>query len=114
MGSSSGLPLVANSTTFVGTSGASTTETDIEQVVPVTQTYTKFYCFGPKPTAGTSDVFTVRINGVSQTGTCTIPTGGTSVVTATVSITINAGTLVDIQVANGNNAGPVTWALAPS
>ncbi len=113
MGSSSGTALPASGVRYVGTSGTSTTESSVEQVSPVTQTFTKFYCFGPKPTAGTSDVFTVRVNGSSQTGNCTIPTGGTSVVTATVSINIPAGSLFDVQVANGNDAGPVTWALAP-
>jgi hypothetical protein len=77
----------------------------------VTQTFTKFYCFGPTPTAG-SDVFTVRVNGVSQAGTCTIPTGGTTVATETVNITINAGELFDVEVALGNEPGAVTWALA--
>jgi hypothetical protein len=112
-GSSSGTSLGASATTFVGTSGASTTEANVQFIQPVTQTYTKFYCFGPKPTGGTSDVFTVRVGGASQTGTCTIASGGTTVVTATVSITISAGSLVDVQVANGNSAGAATWALAP-
>ena len=57
-------------------------------------------------------MFTLRVNGATK-GTCTIPTGGTSAVTSTVSLTVNAGDVIDVQVANGNLAGSVTWGLAP-
>jgi hypothetical protein len=102
-----------STTIFAGAGAANATEANVQQVVPVTKTYTKLYCFGPKPTSGTTDVFTVRDNGSSTTATCTVPTGGTSVVTSTINLTINAGDLVDVQVANGNAAGGVTVALAP-
>ena len=103
----------ASTTSFLGTSANSTTEGNVQFFAPVAMTFTKFYCFGPKPTGGTTDVFTVRVNGAPVTGTCTIPTGGTAPVTATVSISIAAGSLVDVQVANGNLVGGVSWGLAP-
>ena len=46
--------------------------------MPITQTFTHFYCLGPKPTAGTTDVFTVDSNGSATAATCAIPTGGTT------------------------------------
>lgn len=108
----SGSSVAASATAFTGLDSQSATEAIVQQVVPVTQTFTKFYCFGPKPAVGT-DAFTVRANGISQPGTCTIPTGGTAVVTATVKITLNAGELFDVEVIQGNTAGGLTWALAP-
>jgi len=108
----SGSTIAASTTVFTGLDSQGATEAIVQQVVPVTQTFTKFYCFGPRPAAGT-DVFTVRANGVSQPGTCTIPTGGSAVVTANVTITLNAGELFDVEVVQGNMAGAVTWALAP-
>jgi hypothetical protein len=110
---SSGSSVAANATVYVGAAAANATETNVQQVVPVTKTYTNLYCFGPKPTGAASDVFTVRDNGSSTTATCTVPSGGTSVVTSAINLTINAGDLVDVRVANGNTAGGVTAALAP-
>jgi hypothetical protein len=50
---------------------------------------------------------------VSQTGKCEIPTGGESVVEVTgLSIKVTAGSLVDVEVKQGNGAGAVTWGLA--
>ncbi len=111
MGQSGG-SVAASATVFTGLASQSATEAFVQQVLPVAQTFTKFYCFGPKPAAG-ADVFTVRDNGASQAATCTIPTGGTSVVTATVNITLHAGDLFDVEVALGSTTGAVTWALAP-
>ena len=112
MGGSGG-SVSSNTTAFTGIDVQSTQESNVQHVMPITQTFTKFYCFGPKPTAGNTDVFTVRANGVAKAGTCTIPSGGTSVVVATVNITVNAGELVDVEVKQGNEKGAVTWGLAP-
>jgi hypothetical protein len=109
----SGSVVNESATVFTGFASQSSTESTVEQVMGVTQTFTKFYCFGPTPGGITQDVFTVRVNGVSQPGTCTIPTGGAGVVKATVDITINAGELFDVMVEQGSEAGGVTWALAP-
>jgi hypothetical protein len=110
----SGSSVVASATVFTGLDSQSGTEGNVQHVVPITQTFTKFFCFGPRPTASTKDVFTVRVNGVSQTGKCEIPTGGESVVEVTgLSIKVTAGSLVDVEVKQGNSAGAVTWSLAP-
>ena len=107
----SGSSVAENATEFLGLDSHSASESFVQKVSPITQTFTKFYCFGPKPNAGTENVFTVRINGVSQPGTC--EAGGTSVV-ATVSIKVEAGQLVDVEVKQGKKAtGADTWALAP-
>jgi Collagen triple helix repeat (20 copies) len=111
MGGSGG-SVLASATVFTGLDSQSPTEANVQHVVPVTQTFTKFYCFGPSPGAGT-DQFTVRAAGKGQPGTCVVPTGGTTVVTAAVNITLNAGELFDVEVVQGNTAGAVTWALAP-
>ena len=102
----------AASSLFTGLDSQSATESFVEHIAPFTQTFTKFYCSGPKPGTG-EDTFVFRINGVPQTGTCTVPTGGGSVVTLSVSITIKAGELFDVAVTTGSVAGGVTWALAP-
>jgi hypothetical protein len=108
----SGSSVAASTTVFTGLDSQSGVEANVQQVVAVTQTFTKFYCFGPKPTVGT-DAFTVRANGKGQVGTCTIPTNGTAVVIAPVNITLNAGELFDVEVVQGNTPGAATWALAP-
>jgi hypothetical protein len=107
----SGTSEAASSTVFTGLSSQNVTEAVVEQVAGVTETFTKFYCFGPTPTVG-EDKFTVRVKGVSV-GTCAIPTGGTTVVNAAVNVTIKAGELFDVEVEQGNVSGGVTWALAP-
>jgi hypothetical protein len=56
-------------------------------------------------------VFTVRVNGVSTAATCTIPTGGSSAVSNSISLTITAGQLFDVQIANGSGAGNLYWGL---
>jgi hypothetical protein len=90
-------------------------EGNVQHVMAVTATFTKFLCFGPKPDSKHEDVFTLRVNGASTTAKCTIPGEGESVVTETLSssVTIKAGELFDVEIAQGNTAGPVTWALAP-
>jgi hypothetical protein len=108
----SGSPVAGGATVFTGLDAQSGTEANVEQVMGVAQTFMKFLCFGPKPATGT-DVFSVMVNGAAQAGTCTIPTGGTKVETASVSITIPTGDLFDVKVAQGSETGPVTWALAP-
>src|SRR5262249_18895492 len=93
----SGSSVAANATVFTALDSQSGTEGDVQHVSPITQTFTKLFCFGPTPTEGTTDVFTVRVGGVSQTGTCTIPSGGTSVVEVTgLSIEVKAGELIDV------------------
>ncbi|MFN2614129.1 MAG: hypothetical protein ABR552_04850, partial [Actinomycetota bacterium] len=105
--------VAANATAFTGLSSQATTEGLVQQLFPVTQTFTKFYCFGPKPTSGTSDVFTLRVNGADTTATCTVGSGVTTVVLSPINISISGGSLVDVKVVNGNTAGGVTWGLAP-
>jgi hypothetical protein len=108
----SGTLVLANTPTFTGLDSQSTTEAEVEHIAPFTETFTKFYCSGPKPGTG-EDTFVFRINGVSKTGTCTVPTGGGSVVTASVNIPITAGELFDVEVTPGSVGGVVTWTLAP-
>jgi|GEM_PF-2765667 len=113
LGGSGGTSVAAGPTpVFTGLGDQSATEASVEQVAGVTQTFTKFYCLGPKPTSG-DDMFQLRVDGASK-GECT-STGGTPPVTtpATVSVTITAGDVFDVEVIQGNTAGPVTWALAP-
>ena len=107
----SGSGVAENATVFLGLDSQNATESVVQHVSPITQTFTKFYCFGPEPNVG-KNVFTVRINGLSQVGKCEV--GGASVVVATVSIKVEAGQLVDVEVKQGKKAtGADTWALAP-
>jgi Collagen triple helix repeat (20 copies) len=110
MGGSGGNVVAASTTVFTGLGTQSATEQPVEQLAGATQTFTKFYCLGPKPTS-VNEVFKLRINGASTSATCE-SVGGT-VTTATVSITINAGEVFDVEVKQGETAGGVTWALAP-
>jgi hypothetical protein len=107
-----GSSTTASSTNYLGLAAKSTTESNVQTVLPVTMTFTHFFCFGPKPTSGT-DAFTLMVNGVATTAVCTIPTNGTSVVNAAVNVTIAAGSLIDVKFVNGNTAGGATWGLAP-
>jgi hypothetical protein len=109
---SSGGPVTASTTVFTGLASQSAIEANVEQVMPATETFTKFYCFGPKPTSGV-DSFAVRVDGAEK-AKCT-STGATPPVTATTvpSFTISAGELFDVEVIQGDTGGAVTWALAP-
>jgi hypothetical protein len=98
--------------------GQSATETNVSQLAPTALTFGHFVCYGPKPTGATSVVFTVRV-GVpgspfaNTSATCTIPTGGGTAVTNAISLTIPAGDLFNVSVAQGNTSGNVYWSLAP-
>jgi hypothetical protein len=103
-----------SATVFTGLDSQNGTESTEERIVPVTMTFTKFYCAGVIPNASTKDVFTVKINGASQTGTCAINEAGPATEKATVSIEVKAGQLIDVEVKNGHKAaGAVSWGLAP-
>ena len=112
MGGSGGSFVIASATAFTGLDSQNSTEPAVEKVMPVTETFTKFYCFGPKPSSG-SDVFKLRVDGAPTSAECT-STGLTPPVTpTTVNVTISAGELFDVEVVQGNVGGGVTWALAP-
>jgi hypothetical protein len=97
-----------------GAQTATASEANVQNVVGTATTFGHMTCFGPKPTGGASDVFTVRKNGASvATATCTVGTGVTTPVTTTITLSVAVGDLIDIQVANGNAAGGVEAALAP-
>jgi hypothetical protein len=108
MGGSGG-PVAASHTVFTGLDAQSTTEESVQQVMPASEAFTKFYCFGPKPSGGA--VFKLNVDGVSK-AECT-STGVTPVTPTTVSVTIPAGELFDVEVVQGSATGAVTWALAP-
>jgi hypothetical protein len=113
---SSGGSVAASATVFTSPFGTaqSGTEGNVEQIAPTTMTFGHLECFGPKPTGGTSDVFTVRVNGANVTAaTCTVPTGGQTPVSNAITLTLHAGDLFDVQVAQGNSAGNVWWSLGP-
>jgi hypothetical protein len=104
----SGTAVTASAPTFTGLDSHGL-EAEVEHIIPVSQTFTKFFCFS---SAAGSDTFTVRVNGASQTGTCTYAGGGTAV-GATVSIAVKAGDLFDVEVLQGTGTGVDTWSLAP-
>jgi hypothetical protein len=98
---------------YWGADDSSTTEADTRILVPVTTTFTTFYCaVSADPGTGTT-TFTVRLNGVSQAGTCAIGAGTSA--SATVSIAVTAGDLVTVLVTDSNSVSSVTpyWGLAP-
>ena len=110
----SGSSVVNGTTVFTGVYGQSATEAPVEQLFPVTQSFTKMWCFGPKPTSNTSNVFTLRVAGSNTTATCSMPSGTTTAVTNTfTAVSIPAGSLIDVQIAQGNAAGQDYWGLAP-
>jgi hypothetical protein len=89
-------------------------EANVQIMMPTAMSFGHLVCFGPKPTSGATDVFTVRKNGaIVATATCTIPTGGTTAVTSAITLSVVAGDLIDVQVVQGNNPGVVWWSLAP-
>lgn len=96
-----------------GGTGSRASEPSVEQIVPVTQTFTQFYCRGPKPTAGSSDVFTVFIDGAATATTCTIPTNQTVFTNQPITLTVTAGHTIAVRLVQGNNGGQVSFGLAP-
>jgi len=101
---------------FTGFASQNATEEVVEQVMGVSTTFTHFFCYGPTPGAGTEDVLTVRVNGVSVSNACKITSGSINDYSEgkeRVSITIGPGELFDVMVQQGSTAGGVSWALAP-
>jgi hypothetical protein len=96
-----------------GGTGSKASEPNVEQIVPVTQTFTHFYCRGPKPTAASTDVFTVVIDGSATTTTCTIPTNQTVFTNQLINLTVTAGHTIAVRLVQGNNGGQVSFGLAP-
>ena len=103
----SGSSVTAAATVFTGLNSQSSTEQPVEQVMPVTETFTKFYCSSPKPAS-----FELRADGVEK-AKCTSAGGAGPVTPTTVTTMISAGELFDVEVVQGSVTGGVTWALAP-
>jgi len=97
----------------VGLGQNSTTESDNQYLMPVTKTFTTFWCRQDVISGGGSVTFTVRINGASTSTTCGLSgAGGPTSVSGTYALT--AGDLVDVQVSSNNTtARRVYWGLAP-
>jgi hypothetical protein len=111
---SSGTSVAASATVYLGQGVQGATADLVQLVIPATQTYGHFTCFGAKPTAGNTDTFKLFRNGVAVPGaTVVVPSGGTTPVTVAVSITLNPNDLIAVQLVNGNGAGGATWALSP-
>jgi len=112
LGGSGGSSVAAGPTPVFTGLAAQGSEANVEQLAGVTQTFTKFYCLGPKPTTG-SDVFKLVVDGVATAATCESTGGTPPAAAAPVNVTITAGEVFEVEVILGNTAGPVTWALAP-
>jgi len=125
--SSGGAVTTQNATQYFGIATAPVSvanELNIEQIVGAGQTvgnamghFNSIYCFVSKqPTASTSDVCQLRVNSApayagatNVTGvTCTVPTGSKTCSTTGLSVSFNAGDLVDVQIQTGNNTNDVT------
>jgi len=107
MGGSGGSSVIASAKAFTGLDSQSPTEQLVEKVMPVTETFTKFYCSSPKPAS-----FEVRADGTEK-AKCTSAGGAPPVTPTVTSFTISAGELFDVEVIQGTEGGGVTWALAP-
>ena len=98
----------------MGINSNSSTEATAQVLVPVTKTFTKFYCATSVLAASGTTTFVVRINGTDTSTTCTLSTSQTSNnVTGTYAIT--AGNLITVGVSNNSATTTVRafWGLAP-
>jgi hypothetical protein len=98
---------IGNSNTFLGLlmDGSNTTESLVQQVVPVAGTLSDFNIrTDGNPGTGDSWTFTVRADGANSTVTCPISgSTATSCSDVTHSATIPAGSLLSIGVAKGGS-----------
>jgi hypothetical protein len=106
MGGSGG-PVTAAATVFTGLNSQSPTAQPVQQVMPVTESFTKFYCSSPKPAS-----FELWADGAEK-AKCTSVGGGGPVTATTVTASISAGELFFVEVIQGSVTGGVSWALAP-
>ncbi|HYP55488.1 MAG TPA: hypothetical protein VEQ41_04205, partial [Solirubrobacterales bacterium] len=110
----------ASSTSYLGpflTSAASSTESNVQQIVPVAGAVANLTVkIGNNPNNGSgtqSWTFTIHKNGGSTAVTCTVPEGSTTCA-STGSETFAAGELISLEADpnNGpNNWGSVRWAV---
>jgi hypothetical protein len=113
MGSSGGTFNTSTAGTFVGLGSQNNTEASVQQVVPLTRTFTTFFCgLQAAPTANTT--FTLRVNGANTGTACTVNTGATTG-SVTSSYPVTAGNFISVAVvksAGGNDNGRyATWGL---
>ena len=83
----------------------------------VTQTFTKFYCFGPKEKAGSTTSYTVMVEGSQVGSSCVIAATATKGANESAGVTIKAGQVFDVRVTTGaleaGQTAHAAWALAP-
>lgn len=103
-----------SSNRYVSIGVNSATESDVSVLVPITLNFTKFYCQLSSSVSSGSTVFTVRVNGSSQSGTCSIAANSTSSSNTSVSIGVNPGDRLNVLVTNASGIGTraVYWGLA--
>jgi hypothetical protein len=103
-----------SSNRYVSIGANSATESDVSVLVPVALTFTKFYCQLSSSVSSGSTDFTVRVNGSSQSDTCSIAANTTSSSNTAMSISVNAGDRLDVLVTNASGSGTraVYWGLA--
>jgi hypothetical protein len=105
---------------YVGVGGYSSTQADVEQVVPVTGTLSNLYAkssFFPSAPGPTVITFTLYENGAPTALTCTIgPIGPSTECSDTShSVTVTAGDTVSLGEQNANPSAPtITWAVRTS
>jgi hypothetical protein len=99
---------------YVGISNNSNNEIHVPALVPVAVTFTKFFCqLSSSVNSGSTD-FTVRVNGNSQPGICSVPANGTSGSNTSISVSLTAGDRLNVLVTNSSssNSRAVYWGLA--
>jgi uncharacterized repeat protein (TIGR03803 family) len=92
---------------FMGISAPSLTEASIEQVVALSGHVTAMQCYSQTAPKNSSETFTLRLNGASTAGVCTIAAGASKGSVTGLNLAVTAGNLVDINV-----GGPTTLSAA--
>jgi hypothetical protein len=104
----SGQPTDFSGLRYVGFGGSSTTEADVQYLVPVSQTFTTLYC--RQSVTGATLTVTVRINGTDTDTACTSSDTATQSVVGSYAVT--AGDLVTVSVVHSSaTQRSVYWAL---
>jgi hypothetical protein len=91
---------------FIGmfTGNSSSTETDVQNVIPTNGTVGNFFGYVTSAPGGSNSwVFTLRINGVNSAVTCTVSGTARTCFDTTHTIAFSQGDLISIQVTTSNH-----------
>jgi uncharacterized repeat protein (TIGR03803 family) len=97
---------------FMGISAPSVTEASVEQIMTVSGHITAMQCYSQVAPKGSSETFTLGLNGANTAGACTIAAGSTKGSVTALNLSLAAGNLLDLKVSGPKTLGAATVAVA--